>query len=155
MAPLELTSSAFGHYKDMPIKYTCQDEEISPPLEINGVPENAKSLVIIMEDPDTPIRITVTHWVVFNIDPKTTHIEEGQVPKGAIVGKNLMQKNKYLGPCPPWGRHRYIFTLYALDIKLSLGPKNRKKAVLKAMEGHVLEKTELIGLYERQKKKKE
>ncbi|NHJ49600.1 MAG: YbhB/YbcL family Raf kinase inhibitor-like protein [Asgard group archaeon] len=138
----------------MPMKYTCQGEEISPPLEIKGVPETAKSLVIIMEDPDTPIRVTVTHWVVFNIDPKTASIEEDSDLKDAIIGKNLMQKNKYMGPCPPWGRHRYIFTLYALDIKLPLSSSSRKRAVLKAMSGHVIAQTELIGLYARQKKSK-
>ncbi|NHK32957.1 MAG: YbhB/YbcL family Raf kinase inhibitor-like protein [Asgard group archaeon] len=153
MGNLELTSPAFENYKDMPMKYTCQDEEISPPLEIKGIPENTKSLVLTMEDPDTPIRITITHWVVFNIDPKTEKIEEGTIPKNAIVGKNLMQKNKYMGPCPPWGRHRYIFKLFALDTMLSLDSKSRKKAVLKAMDNHILEQTELVGLYARQKKK--
>ncbi|NHJ87700.1 MAG: YbhB/YbcL family Raf kinase inhibitor-like protein [Asgard group archaeon] len=148
MSKLELTSPAFKHKTQMPKKYTCQGEEINPPLEIHGVPKNTKSLVLIMEDPDAPIPgVVVTHWIICHLDPKTKKIEEGSKLDNAIIGKNLMRQNKYMGPCPPWGTHRYIFTLFALDEKLPLTTKSRKKDVLKAIKGHIIEQTELIGLY--------
>ncbi|HUT82891.1 MAG TPA: YbhB/YbcL family Raf kinase inhibitor-like protein [Candidatus Bathyarchaeia archaeon] len=152
MGKLELTSPAFKHNTLMPSKYTCQGEEINPPLKIDGVPKSAKSLILIMEDPDAPIpKVVVTHWVICHLDPKTKVIEEGSKLNDAIVGKNLMRQNKYLGPCPPWGTHRYIFTLYALDEKLPLTVRSKKKDVLKAIKEHIIEQTELIGLYSKKK----
>jgi Raf kinase inhibitor-like YbhB/YbcL family protein len=150
MGELSLTSPAFNHMGEIPRKYTCQGEEISPPLKISGVSQEAKSLVLIMEDPDAPIG-TVTHWVICHLDSKTTEILEDSSLEGAIVGKNMMRKNKYMGPCPPKGKHRYIFKLFAVDDKLHLDSKSRKKKVLKAMEGHIIEQTELIGTYAKQK----
>jgi len=149
MGDLSLISPAFNHMGDIPRKYTCQGEEISPPLIISGVSQEAKSLVLIMEDPDAPIG-TVTHWVICHLDPKTNEIPEGSSLEGAIVGKNMMRKKKYMGPCPPKGKHRYFFKLFALDEKLSLDSKSRKKKVLKTMEGHIIEQTELIGTYIKQ-----
>jgi Raf kinase inhibitor-like YbhB/YbcL family protein len=134
----------------IPKNYTCQGEEISPPLKIEGVPPESKSLVLIMEDPDAP-GITVTHWVICHLDPNTIEIPEGASLENAIIGRNMFGKNKYMGPCPPRGEHRYIFTLYALDEKLPIDSKSKKKKVLKAMEGHILAKTELIGTYKKHK----
>ena len=148
---LSLSSPAFKHNEDMPAKYTCQGENIHPPLKIKGVPKKAKSLVLIMVDPDTPIKLTFTHWVVINIDPKTKVIKENDPFEKAIVCRNGAFQNKYMGPCPPWGKHRYIFTLYALDEELLLTRTSGKRKVLKAMKDHIIDQTELIGLYERTK----
>lgn len=149
MGKLKLSSPAFKHNEKIPMKYTCQGEAINPPLEIAGVPKEAESLVLFLIDPDTPINVTVAHWVVFNINPKVKKISEGNYPENAIVGKNCMRMNKYMGPCPPWGTHRYIFQLFALDVKLTLNANASRKKIIKAMGGHILEKTELIGLYEK------
>ena len=114
---MKLTSSAFADGSLIPVKYTCNGKEISPPLEISGVPAGAKSLIIILEDPDAPTG-TWDHWVVFNIDPKTLVIAEGTTPEGAIFGSNTGGTVAYEGPCPPSGTHRYVFTLYAISSKL-------------------------------------
>jgi hypothetical protein len=149
MGKLKLSSPAFEHNELIPKKYSCQGEEIHPPLEISGVPKKTESLVLIMTDPDVPLGFTVTHWVICHLDPKTKTIKEGKVPEKALVGRNSMRKNKYMGPCPPWGKHRYIFRLYALDKKLPLTTKSTKKRVLKAMKNHIIDQTELIGLYKK------
>jgi Raf kinase inhibitor-like YbhB/YbcL family protein len=146
MGKLTLRSPVFNNMGEIPKKYTCQGEEINPPLTISGVSQEVKSLILIMEDPDAPIG-TVTHWIICHLDPGTTKIPEACSLDGAIVGKNMMRKNKYMGPCPPKGKHRYFFKLYAVDEKLPLDSKSRKKKVLKAMEGHIIEQTELIGTY--------
>lgn len=151
MGDLSLTSPKFKHMGAIPKKYTCQGEEVSPPLQISGVPQDAKSLALIVIDPDAPMGITVTHWVIFNLNPTITEISEGSSIEEGIVGKNMRGKNKYMGPCPPRGTHRYIFKLYALDTLLNLDSKNRKKKVIKAMNGHIIEKAELIGTYSKQK----
>ncbi len=151
MGELSLTSPKFKHMGVIPKKYTCQGEEVNPPLQISGVPQDAKSLALIVIDPDAPMGIMVTHWVIFNLNPTTTEISEGSSIEEGMVGKNMRGKNKYMGPCPPRGTHRYIFKLYALDTLLNLDSKNRKKKVIKAMNGHIIEKTELIGTYSKQK----
>jgi Raf kinase inhibitor-like YbhB/YbcL family protein len=157
MGKLKLTSPAFKHNGDMPRKYTCQGEEVSPPLKISGVPDNAVSLVLIMTDPDVPFlpdKAEFAHWVICHLDPDTKTIDEGSKLENAIVGRNSIMRQKYLGPCPPWGKHRYIFRLYALDEKLPFNNKSRRRKVLKQIKEHVIEKTELIGLYEKIKEKK-
>ncbi|NHJ31879.1 MAG: YbhB/YbcL family Raf kinase inhibitor-like protein [Asgard group archaeon] len=155
MGKLKLTSPAFKHNSDMPKQYTCQGENISPPLKISGVPNNAVSLVLIMTDPDVPIpKLIFPHWVICHMDPDTKAIEEGSKLENAVVGRNGAFQNKYMGPCPPWGKHRYIFKLYALDEKLSLDRKSGRKKVLKVMRDHIIEEAELIGLYEKIKEKK-
>lgn len=151
MGKLKLTSPVFKHNTLIPKKYTCQGENINPPLEISGVPKEAKSLVLIMIDPDTPIKMTVTHWVICHLDPKTKKIEEGSKLENAIVGKNMMRRNIYMGPCPPWGTHRYIFQLFALNQRLPLTSNSGKKQILNAMKNNILEQTELIGLYSKEK----
>jgi hypothetical protein len=143
---MKLTSSAFADGSLIPVKYTCNGKEISPPLEIFGVPADAKSLILTLEDPDAPTGVW-DHWVVFNIDPKMLVIAEGTVPKGAMLGSNTGGTVAYEGPCPPSGTHRYVFTLYALSAKLSLPEGSSKATVLAAMNGNVLAVAELMGKY--------
>ena len=145
---LKVTSSTFGHNGRIPTKFTCDGIDVNPSLHINNVPEGAKSLVLIMDDPDAPMG-TWDHWVVWNIEPSPV-IEENSVPAGAVQGKNSWGKTKYGGPCPPSGTHRYFFKVYALDAFLDLSSKSDKKTVEKAMKGHVLAQGELIGLYSRE-----
>ncbi|MCA9914742.1 MAG: YbhB/YbcL family Raf kinase inhibitor-like protein, partial [Anaerolineae bacterium] len=127
---------------------------VSPALEISGVPEGAKALVLIMDDPDVPTRLREDgmwdHWVVFNIPPETDRIKEATEPEGTH-GKGTGGNFEYYGPCPPDRQHRYFFKLYALDAKLKLPEGASKKDVEQAMQGHILEQTELMGLYERQR----
>ncbi|MBI2584160.1 MAG: YbhB/YbcL family Raf kinase inhibitor-like protein [Candidatus Aenigmarchaeota archaeon] len=129
---------------------SCQGEDISPPLKIGGAPQNAKSLVLIMDDPDAvkPAGRVWDHWIIWNMPPDTTEIREGNPPEG-ILGMNTNGKIAYRGPCPPDARHRYFFKLYALDITLHLLQGSTKAQVEKAMEGHVIAKAELVGLYEK------
>ena len=137
-------TSEFDMNGKIPEKYTCDGEEVNPPIYIEGIPVDAESLVLIMDDPDAPVG-TFDHWIVWNIEPG--NIEENSVP--GVQGKNSFGKTAYGGPCPPSGEHRYFFKLYALDTKLDLPEGSDKEAVEKAMEGHVVEMGELIGLYSR------
>lgn len=150
---MRLTSTAFQHNAMMPAKYTCEAENISPPLRIDGIPAGTVSLALIMDDPDAPDpaapKIVWEHWALWNIPPDA-QFPEGGVPAGAVVGRNQRGNNSYGGPCPPIGTHRYFFKLYALDTELDLPPSAGKKELLAAMEGHVIGKAELIGLYKKQ-----
>ncbi|MBD3192897.1 MAG: YbhB/YbcL family Raf kinase inhibitor-like protein [Candidatus Heimdallarchaeota archaeon] len=145
---MKITSPIFEHNQDIPKKYTCQGEDVNPPLNIHDVPPKTKSLVLIMDDPDAPMGVW-DHWIVWNISPEITKIEENSTPEGAIVGKNSWNKKNYGGPCPPSKKHRYFFKLYALDTQLKLKANQGKKAVEKAMKDHILEQTELVGLYQK------
>lgn len=145
---LALTSSAFQHNAQIPAKYTCDGENVNPLLAISGAPETTQSFVLIVDDPDAPMG-TWDHWVVWNIPPVITEIAESNVPHGAVQGTTSFDDQKYGGPCPPSGTHRYFFKLYALDTMLQLPPSSRKAVVEAAMQGHILEKAELIGLYSR------
>jgi len=151
MATVTLTSSAFPHNGKISSKYTCDGDDMSPPLAIGDVDANAQSLVLIMDDPDAvkPAGKVWDHWVVWNIPPTTTEIPEGQEPEG-VHGIGTSGNKKYHGPCPPDTEHRYFFKLYTLDTPLDLSDGATKKEVEEAMEGHILQQTELIGLYERQ-----
>ncbi len=144
---MKISSSAFADGKSIPSKYTCDGADTSPPLSIEGVPPGAKSLALIMDDPDAPGG-TFDHWIVWNIDPKTTAIAEGQSPKG-ITGRNGFGKDGYGGPCPPSGEHRYYFKLYALDMTLNLPPSSKKADLEKAMKGHTLADGQMMGRYRR------
>ena len=145
---MKLTSPAFQHQQRIPAKYTCDGQDISPPLQIADAPPAAQSLVLIMDDPDAP-RGTWVHWTVWNMEPKTSEIAENSGPPGAAQGMTDFRRPGYGGPCPPSGTHRYFFKLYALDTKLNLPAKTDKSALEKAMEGHILARAELVGLYSR------
>jgi hypothetical protein len=146
MADLSIKSPAFEHGKLIPKKYTCDGQDINPPLTIEGVPKEAKTLVLAVDDPDAPSG-TWDHWIVWNVPASTSKIAENSVP--GKEGVNSARQPSYMGPCPPGGTHRYFFKVYALDTELSLGAGSKKKDVEKAMQGHVLAKGELMGLYRR------
>lgn len=148
ISKLELTSSAFEPGGAIPLKYTCDGEDVNPPLTISKVMGGASSLVLIVDDPDAPNGDWV-HWLVWDIDPGTTEIAENRGPEGAIQGKTSFGAPGYGGPCPPSGTHRYFFKLYVLDKKLELDSSADKGQLLEAMEGHVLEQAELMGRYSR------
>ena len=150
---MKLESSTFENNGLIPPKYTCDGENISSPLQISGVPEDAKSLVLIMDDPDVPKDIRPDgmwdHWLVWNIPPATTEIPEGQEPAG-VVGKNTGGSFGYRGPCPPDREHRYFFKLYTLNVMLDLSPETTTKSDLEAaMQNHILSQAELMGRYNR------
>ncbi|MGK7924506.1 MAG: YbhB/YbcL family Raf kinase inhibitor-like protein [Spirulina sp.] len=142
---MKLASPAFAHNAPIPQQYTCQGEDISPPLTIDNIPEGTIALALIVDDPDAPMG-TWDHWLIWNLQP-AGEIQEGSAP--GTQGQNSWGRNDYGGPCPPRGTHRYFFKLYALDSELAL-PKGTTKAQLEAaMEGHILERAELLGLYKK------
>ncbi len=148
---MRLTSRAFKHGKSIPATYTCDGKNVSPPLAISGVPSGAKSLVLIMEDPDVPAYAGVQawdHWIVFDIPPDTKAIGEGKQPPGTR-GQGTRGGLTYGGPCPPDREHRYFFKLYALDATLDLPQGATRADVDRAMSDHVIERTELMGRYAR------
>jgi hypothetical protein len=151
-----IESFAFKHEGEIPSRFTCDGEGINPELLIKEVPPETKSLALILDDPDIPdfakksIGAEVfDHWVMWNISPDTTEINQGSEPADAVVGQNSAGKSEYAAPCPPDKEHRYFFRLYALDTMLSLSKNSTKKDLLEAMQGHILEETELMGRYER------
>lgn len=147
---MKITSPAFSNNGRIPEKYTCDGEDINPPLDFHDVPVNAKSLALIVDDPDAPMG-TWVHWVVYDIPSNCRRIEENSIPEGAKEGINDFREYKYGGPCPPSGTHRYFFKLYALDRVMDLKGPISKKDLEKAMEGHIIAKAELIGLYSRKR----
>ena len=154
---MHLTSPAFSHNGKIPSKYTCDGANINPELHISDVPHNAKSLALIFDDPDIPDFVREKfkvqawdHWVVFNMPTNITTIKENSQPNGT-PGKNTSAGLGYQGPCPPDREHRYFFKVYALDSMLSLKNGATKADVEKAIQGHILEKAELVGRYERVK----
>lgn len=143
---ISVTTPAFQAGGDVAAKFTCNGANVNPELRINGVPSEAKSLVLIVDDPDAP-RGLFTHWIVWNIDPKATGIGENSAPAGGIQGTNDFGKRNYGGPCPPSGTHRYFFKIYALDTKLDLKPSARRAELDAAMRGHTLAQGELMARY--------
>jgi len=144
-AGMKISSPDFKDNEYMPRKLTCDAQGVSPALIIEGLPAQAKSLALIVDDPDAPAG-TFVHWVVFDIG-FTQRIEENSVP--GKQGQNDSGRNEYGGPCPPSGTHRYFFKIYALDIKLNLNAGITKQELEKAMAGHILGQAELIGLYKK------
>ena len=144
---MKIGSSAFSEGGNIPSKFTCDGADLSPPLQIEGVPSGAKSLVLIVDDPDAPSGL-FTHWMIWNIDPKTNSIPEGNSSNGA-AGKNDFGKSGYGGPCPPSGTHRYYFRVFALDRPLDLKPGAKRKELDAAMKGHVIGQGEYMGRYAR------
>jgi hypothetical protein len=149
---MKLTCSVFENEGSIPSKYTCDGENVSPPLQISDVPSDAKSLVLVMDDPDVPKHIREDgmwdHWVVFNIPPDTKEIPEGQEPKGT-PGMGTNGSTGYFGPCPPDREHRYFFRIYALDTTLDLPEGTDKVTVEREMTNHVVDRDYLMGRYER------
>ena len=150
----ELTSTAFAPGEPIPRKYTCDGEDISPPLQWSDPPQGTQSFALIADDPDAPIG-TWVHWVLYNLPAETRALPEAvpsdaELSDGSRHGQNGWRKLGYGGPCPPSGTHRYFFKLYALDTVLDLAAGASKEQVLKAMEGHILAQTELMGVYSRQ-----
>ena len=140
---ITITSSAFGNEGTIPVTYTCGAEDKNPPLTISGVTSTTKTLALVVEDPDAPLGPFV-HWVVWNIPPDTKDILAGTVPSFSQQGTNSFNHQRYDGPCPP-SRHRYYFTVFALDISVGLDGKAKKSDLEKAIKGHVLDQAELIG----------
>jgi Raf kinase inhibitor-like YbhB/YbcL family protein len=155
---LVLSSKAFAPNGPIPTKYTCEGADISPPLAWSGVPANAKSLVLIVDDPDAPDpkapQMTWVHWVLYNIPAMAQGLAENEgesgVPEGALSGVNDWKRTGYGGPCPPIGRHRYFHKLYALDTVLADLKHPTKHRLLAAMKGHVLAEAQLMGTYQKE-----
>lgn len=148
MSTLTLSSPAFQQNGHIPEKYTCDGADVNPALIIEDVPTGTKSFALIVDDPDAPSR-TWVHWVVWNVRPDTREIKEGSSPSGASQGMTDFGQRAYGGPCPPSGTHRYFFKLFALDTMLSLAADSTKAALEKAMKGHILDRSELLGVYAR------
>ncbi len=144
MEDLEILSTDFNHNEFMPAKYTCESDNINPTLQIKNIPNETKSMTLIVDDPDAPGG-TFTHWVVFNIPPDKTLIAKDSVP--GIQGKNDFDKTEYMGPCPPSGTHRYMFKLYALSEELDLQEGVSRNEVESAMKDKILADAKLIGKY--------
>ncbi len=146
-----ILSPSFVDKEKIPAKFTCDGGSINPELQIQNIPAGTKSLALILDDPDATRGITFTHWLIWNIDPKTNIIKQESRPSNSIEGLNDAQKIGYTGPCPPAGKpHRYFFKLYALDVTLNLKSGSTKAELETAITGRIIEKTELIGIYERQ-----
>ncbi len=143
-----LTSLAFENNGMIPEKYTCDGDNINPPLKIIGAPEKTQSLALIVDDPDSPSG-DWAHWVLFNVEAKIESIKEGIIPEGAKQGQNTFGNFKYEGPCPSSGTHRYFFRLYALDKKIESDSPLNKETLLQLMSGHILAQAELMGQYKR------
>jgi Raf kinase inhibitor-like YbhB/YbcL family protein len=154
---LAIASPAFGPSEEIPAVHTCEGKDTSPPLQWSGVPAGAKSLALVVDDPDAPDpkapRMTWVHWVLYDIPPTVAALPAAatsrDLPPGTREGLNDWKRTGYGGPCPPVGRHRYFFKLYALDAVLPVLRTPTKAALEKAMEGHVLAKCELVGTYEK------
>lgn len=156
---MKIYSQAYEDNQEMPEKYTCEGENISPPLNWKEVPEVTKSLVLIIEDPDAPDpkapKMVWDHWIIYNMDPKSDglpeHVGSQQLPKGTLLGLTSWKNHNYGGPCPPIGRHRYFHKLFALDVVLPNLNSPTKDTLLEAMKGHVIDEAVMIGTYQKKK----
>ena len=154
---MKLTSTAFADGGEIPSKFTCEVQDVSPPLAWTGVPQNAKSLALIVDDPDAPDpaapKMTWVHWVLYNIPAGATSIAEGatQLPAGTLEGLNDWKRTGYGGPCPPIGRHRYFHKLYALDAVLPSLGRPSKASLERAIKTHIVASAELVGTYQKRK----
>jgi Raf kinase inhibitor-like YbhB/YbcL family protein len=145
---LKISSPAFENDGKIPKKYTCDGSNMNPPLRIENVPSNTKSLALVFDDIDAP-RGTYVHWILWNIGPDTREIKENSVPEGAVQGLNDFKKRHYGGPCPPGRAHKYVFRIYALDTLLKLNPNLTKRDLEKAMEDHIISRAQMMGVYKR------
>ena len=153
---MQLTSTAFSAQQEIPSRHTCDGPDLSPPLAWSGVPAGTRSLALVVDDPDAPDprapKMTWVHWVVIDLPAETTALPEGasgRLPAGAREGLNDWRRAAWGGPCPPIGRHRYFFKLYALDIALPELAHPDKAALERAIAGHILARAELVGRYAR------
>jgi Raf kinase inhibitor-like YbhB/YbcL family protein len=145
---MKITTTAFQQGGNIPSKFTCDGADANPPLRFEGVPAEAKSLALIVDDADAPGGL-FTHWLVWNIDPTTTTVEENSAPANGIQGKNDFGKSGYGGPCPPSGTHRYFFKIFALDRQLDLAAGSKRAQLDAQMRGHIMAQGELMGRYSR------
>lgn len=156
---MKIKSSVFEESAEIPSKYTCEGDNISPPLRWEEVPPTAKSLVLIVDDPDAPDpgapKMIWDHWLLYNIDPKTTELKENaglhELPEGTLRGTTSWKNQNYGGPCPPIGRHRYFHKLYALNVILPDLNRPTSDQLRQAMAGHVIDEAVLIGTYQKKK----
>jgi len=153
---MKLTSTAFTHVGEIPTRYTCEGQDISPPLAWGDAPAGTRSVALIVDDPDAPDpsapKMTWVHWVLYNMPPTGELAESARaLPAGTLLGLNDWKRTGYGGPCPPIGRHRYFFKLYALDAMLPDLRRPTKAQLEKAMQGHVLAQAELIGTYQKRR----
>ncbi len=154
---LKLTSTVFAHDGEIPSKYTCEGQDSSPPLAWSGVPPGAKTLVLIVDDPDAPDpaapKMTWVHWVLYNIPANVNALPEAakQLPAGTLSGLNDWNRTGYGGPCPPIGRHRYFHKLYALDTVLPDLDRPTKAVIEAKMKGHIIAQAELVGTFQKRK----
>ena len=154
---MQLSSPSFQPNGPIPDQYTCEGENASPTIEWSGVPAGTKSMALIVDDPDAPDpkapQKTFVHWVVYGLPPNAgrlpDHATAQALPEGAKMGLNDFKKSQWGGPCPPVGRHRYFFKLYALDTKLGNLKSATKQQLLEAMKGHILEEAQLVGTFEK------
>lgn len=144
----KISSPEFENNGQFPSTYTCDGVNINPPLKIENIPREAKSLALVFDDTDAP-KGSYVHWILWNIDPGVKEIKENSVPEGAVQGTTDFKKQNYGGPCPPTRAHRYVFKMYALDLRLNLDAGSTKAVLEKAMEGHVIARAQLIGKYKR------
>ncbi len=145
---MKLESPAFEQNGEIPSEYTCDGKDVNPPLSVSGVPASAKSLVLLVEDPDA-VSGTWIHWLVWNIDPAAGNFASGAVPRGGVEGTTSAGRTGWHGPCPPSGSHRYFFKMYALDVTLDLPTSTQATELERAMHGHIVDKAGLVGSYKR------
>ncbi|HYV33854.1 MAG TPA: YbhB/YbcL family Raf kinase inhibitor-like protein [Candidatus Limnocylindria bacterium] len=148
--PMKITSPVFNDHENIPAKYTCDGDGVNPPLAFSDVPKEAKTLALVMDDPDAP-NGTWVHWLLWNIPAETNQLMENSVPAGATQGQTSSGQNVYGGPCPPLGIHHYHFKLYALSRKLSIASYSTAADLEKAMQGNIIAHADLVGLYSRNK----
>lgn len=154
---MKITSSAFGEHQMIPDEYTCDADDLIPPLTFHDVPANTTTLALIVDDPDVPRDLRADgnwdHWVVWNIPPSVDGVTRGEAPQG-VQGKNSWGRNDYGGPCPPDRQHRYFFKLFALDCELDLPSSAGKPELLDAMKEHIVASAELVGVYDRRSRRR-
>ncbi|MBU0612014.1 YbhB/YbcL family Raf kinase inhibitor-like protein [Patescibacteria group bacterium] len=145
---MQMESPSFKYGEEIPSKFTCDGEGVNPSLVLKNVPKEAKSLALVVYDPDAPSG-TWIHWLVWNISPETSDINENSIPAGAVVGENSWPRNSYGGPCPPDGSHRYFFKIYALNTTLNIPENSKFQDLENSIKDHVLAEAELMGRYKR------
>mgnify|MGYP003771604119 FL=1 len=146
---MKITIDSFKNGENIPLKYSCDGDNINPEIKITEIPQEAQSLVLIMDDPDAPMGV-FTHWVIFNIPASSTIIiNENSIPQNSVLGLNSANKTSYVGPCPPAGTHRYYFKVFALDSLLNLKDGAKREEIEKEMANHIIDQTQYLGLYQR------